>query len=61
MRKIIKRNNLVNISARLDNIFGWISYSFIGVTVGDDKIKTCLFLNTNAITNTIINIESYTV
>ena len=37
-----------------------VSYSNIHVAIWDDKIKECLSLNTNTITDTIINIESYT-
>ena len=56
----VNRNNLVILSARPDNIFGCVSYSNIRLTNRVNKINKCLFLNTNAVNNAIINNESYT-
>ena len=52
--KFVKQNNLVNLSARLDNIFGCVSYSNIHFEIWIDNIKECSFLNADTIFNTII-------
>ena len=53
--KFVKQSNLVNLSARLDNIFGCFLFKYPRyIIIRVDKMKECSFLNTDTIINTII-------